>query len=199
MKGRQKLKTLCETCWASRSEVLYTFKAAFSTAHATLGDLSTDPKGAFLVAIERFDFIVTLWQLEHALSGLVSLSNLLQKYTAVEESHVVTRQLNGPEVRNALYDSAVELAVLTSMQRNRAGQQNRPYVPAENPSAHRKLNIYLLFVDHLITESDTRLLTAKPWYKAQYMYLLPKKATDLTQILVDEIYDCHRIRRWRGK
>lgn len=228
MEGRQKLKTLCETRWASRSEALYTFKAAFSTAHATLGELSTDhsdPKaGAFQSAIERFDFIVTLVAVEHALSGLVPLSNLLQKkecdlYVAVEESRVVIQQLNGerndPEVWNALYDSAVDLAatigVLPSMPRNRAGQQNRPNVPADNPSTYWKLNMYLPFVDHLMAELDTRLLTAEPRYKAQY--LLPKKAADLTQVLVNEIYNSYEdeltmitrdafhaeTRRWRAK
>ena len=83
MEGRQKLKTLCETRWASRSEALYTFKAAFSTAHAALRELATDhgdPKaGPFQAAIERFHFIVTLVAVEHALSGMVPLSNLLQK------------------------------------------------------------------------------------------------------------------------
>ena len=228
MEGRQKLKTLCETRWASRSEALYTFKAAFSTAHAALGELSTDhgdPKaGAFQAAIERFDFIVALVAVEHALSGLVPLSNLLQKkecdlYVAVEESRVVIRQLNrernDPEVWNALYDSAVELAatigVLPSMPRNRAGQQNRPNVPADNSSTYWKHNMYLPFVDHLMAELDTRFLTAEPRYKAQY--LLPKKAADLTQVLVNEIYDSYEdeltmvtrdefhaeTRRWRAK
>ena len=66
IEGRQKLKTLCETRWASRSEALYTstFNAAFSTRHATLGELSSDHSdskaGPFQAAIERFDFIVTL-------------------------------------------------------------------------------------------------------------------------------------------
>lgn len=36
MEGRQKLKALCETRCAARSEALFTFKSAFSTAHAAL-------------------------------------------------------------------------------------------------------------------------------------------------------------------
>ena len=177
-----------------------------------------------LEPFKRFDFILALVAVEHALSGLVPLSNLLQKkecdlYVAVEESRVVIRQLNGerndPEVWNALYDSAVELAatigVLPSMPRNRAGQQNRPNVPADNPSTYWKLNMYLPFVDHLMAELDTRLLTAQPRYKAQY--LLPKKAAELTQVLVNLIYDSYEdeltmvtrdkfhaeTRRWRAK
>ena len=51
MEGRQKVKTLYETRWASRSDALYTFKAALSTAHTALGELSTehgDLKGRFV-------------------------------------------------------------------------------------------------------------------------------------------------------
>ena len=120
-----------------RKPCIRTFKAAFSTAHATLGELSmdhSDPKaGAFQAAIKRFSFIVTLVAVEHALSGLVPLSNLLQKkecdlHVTVEEFRGAIQPLNGerndPEVWNALYDSAVELAattgVLPSMPRNRA-------------------------------------------------------------------------------
>ena len=105
------------------------------------------------------------------------LSNLLQKKghqcdlnVAEEESRVVIQQLNGErndhEVWNALYESAVDLAatisVLPSLPRNRAGQQNRPNVPADNPSAYWKLNMYLPFIDHSLTETDSRLLTDEP-------------------------------------
>ena len=227
LEGRQKLKFLCEARWASRSEALYTFKAAFSTAHTTLGELSTEhgdsKAGPFQAAIEKFDFIVTLVAVEHALSGLVPLSNLLQKkecdlFVAVEESRVVIRQLNNerndPEVWNALYDSAVQVAatigVVPSMPRNRGAQQNRPNAPADNPSAYWKRNMYLPFVDHLIAELDRRLLAAEPRYTAQH--LLPKKAAQITQLLGDQIYESYQddvavtndqfrseIRRWRAK
>ena len=86
IEGRQKLKTLCETHWASRSET-YTFNAAFSTRHATLGKLSSDHSdskaGTFQAAIERFDFIVTL--VEHALSGIVPLSSVCRRYRRISQ------------------------------------------------------------------------------------------------------------------
>ena len=227
MEGRQKLKTLCETRWASRADALFTFKAVFSTVYETLEELVTDhgdPKaGPFQAAIGKFDFIVTLVAVEHTLSGLVSLSNLLQKkycdlFVAVEESRVVIRQLNternDPEVWNALYDEAVQLAatvgVQPSMPRNRGAQQNRPNAPADDPSAFWKLNMYLPFQDHLMTELDARLLKEEPRYSAQH--LIPTKATQLTQAISNDIYDSYNqdinisreefrseIRRWKAK
>ncbi|CAC5424109.1 unnamed protein product [Mytilus coruscus] len=123
MEGRQKLKTLYETRWTARSEALFTFKSAFSTAHAALGELSLqhgDSKaGPYQAAIEKFDFIITVVASEHVLSALIALSCLLQKkecdlFVAADESKVVVRQLNDerndPDVWNSLYDSAVELA-----------------------------------------------------------------------------------------
>lgn len=83
IEGRQKLKTLWETRWAARSEALFTFKSAFSTAHAALGELSLqhgDSKaGPYQAAIEKFDFIINLVASEHVLSELVALLCLLQK------------------------------------------------------------------------------------------------------------------------
>ena len=169
MEGRQKLKTLCETRWASRSDALYTFKAAFSTVHATLDVLATDyndaKAGPYKTAIEQFSFIITLVATEHILSCLVPLSNLLQKkdcdlYVALEESRIVIRLLNDErndiEVWNALYEAASDLAetveVQPSMPRNRGGQRNRPNAPADNPSEYWRLNMYLPFIDHLIAE-----------------------------------------------
>lgn len=116
MDGHQNLKA-----WDARSEALFTFKSAFSTAHATLEDLAAqhgDSKaGPYQPAIEKFDFIVTLVATEHVLSALVKLSCLLQNkecelFVAAEESNVIIRQLNAerndPEVWNSLYNAAVE-------------------------------------------------------------------------------------------
>ena len=68
----------------------------------------------------------------------------------------------------------------------------------------------LPFIDHLLAEQDSRLLTSEQRYKAQY--LLPKKVADLTHDLVNEVYDSYEgdvtitrdefhaeNRRWRAK
>lgn len=41
-----------------------------------------------------------------------------------------------------------------------------------------------------MAELDTRLLTAEPRYKAQHLF--PMKATEITQVLGDEIYDSYQ-------
>lgn len=201
MEGRQKLKALCETRWAARSEALFTFKSAFSTAHAALGELAVqhgDSKaGPYQAAIEKFDFIITLVASEHVISALVGLSCLLQKkecdlFVAAEESKVILRQLNeernDPEVWNSLYDSAVELAATVntepSMPSYRGAQRNRPNAPAQTPSEYWKLNMYLPFFDHLITELSTRLLTAEPRY-------VPQNIAQLILAVGDEIFDAY--------
>ena len=111
-----------------RADALFIFKAAFSTIYETLEELATDhgePKTGPFQAIGISDIMVTLVTVELTLSGLVPLSNLLQKkdcdlFVAVEESRVVIRQLNternDPEVWNALYYEAVQLAATTVIQ-----------------------------------------------------------------------------------
>ena len=103
MDGHQKLKTLCETRWASRADALFTFKASLTTVHEVLGVLATEHSnadaGAYQSAVEKFDFIISLVISEHVLSALVPLSNLLQKKdtdlaTAVDESRTIKRILN---------------------------------------------------------------------------------------------------------
>ena len=49
--------------------------------------------------------------------------------------------------------------------------------------------MYLPFVDHLLSELDIRLLNAEPRYSAQY--LIPRKLVDITDDLVDSIYDTY--------
>ncbi|KAH3826584.1 hypothetical protein DPMN_128493 [Dreissena polymorpha] len=54
MNRRNKLKTLCETRWATRADALFTFKASFETVVCTLEDIAqnNDAKdGAFKAAI----------------------------------------------------------------------------------------------------------------------------------------------------
>ena len=101
--GQQKLKTLCETRWASRSDALFTFKASLVTVHEVLRVLKSDHScsdaGAFQAAEEKFDFIVTLVVAEHVLSALMQLSIFLQKKDcdlaiAASESRTVKSILN---------------------------------------------------------------------------------------------------------
>lgn len=80
--GRTKLKTLCETRWASRADSLTTFKAAFRVVVNALETLQDDgdvKAGLHLNAILQFPFIIALVATQHILSNLVGLTAILQK------------------------------------------------------------------------------------------------------------------------
>lgn len=170
----------------------------------------------------KFDFIITLVTAEHVLSGLVALSQLLQKKTcdlieAKQEAEVVIGQLRGerndPMVWGALYDQAVDIAgwvgVVLVPQKQRI-QRNRPNVPADNAKDYWQRKMHLPFVDHLIDELDTRLPAGSNRYNAQY--LLPQNLQALNDNVADELFDTfqqdiavsrqqfyHEINRWKAR
>jgi hypothetical protein len=166
MDKRKKLQTLCETRWAARADALYTFKTAYGTVVKSLERLSenNDTKaGSYRAAITQFSFIITLVAIEHVLSGSVQLSKLLQSTTcdlvqAATEAEViktqVTAERNDPLVWDALYEKAVSMADSVDVQPSlpRGGRQkNRSNAPAQTPSEYWRINMYLPFVDHLVS------------------------------------------------
>ena len=81
MGRRQKLKTLCETRWASRSYSLFTFLSAFSVVCSSFEELEhgCDAKArSNLCPITKFDFIVCLVAVQSILQPLVPISAILQ-------------------------------------------------------------------------------------------------------------------------
>ena len=63
MDNRRKLKTLCETRWASRADALFIFKTSFTTvftALETLADGGDSKARSYHCLISKFDFIITL-------------------------------------------------------------------------------------------------------------------------------------------
>ena len=77
MGRRQKLKTLCETRWASRSYSLFTFLSAISVVCSSFGELEhgRDAKTmSYLCHITKSDFIVCLVAVQSILQPVVSLS-----------------------------------------------------------------------------------------------------------------------------
>ena len=80
--GRRKLCTLCETCWTSRADSLYTFRVSFPVVVHALEQLQQDgdeKAGQYLAAILRFEFIIALVAAEHILKSTVHLSTFLQE------------------------------------------------------------------------------------------------------------------------
>ena len=205
---QQKLKTLCETRWDSRSDALFTFKASLVTVHEVLRVLKSDHScsdaGAYQAAEEKFDFIVTLVVAEHVLSALMQLSIFLQKKDcdlaiAAAESRTVKSILNAgqndPDVWDTLYQSAVNLAgtleTQPSMPRNRATmhQNHRPNATTEDISSYWMINMYLPFMDHLLSDMDSRLLNAEPQYITQK--LIPTMVSELNNDAADQIYTAY--------
>ena len=81
MGRRQKLKTLCETRWASRSYSLFTFLSACSVVCSSIEELAHggDVKTMrYLCPSTKVDFIVCLVAMQSILQLLVSLSAALQ-------------------------------------------------------------------------------------------------------------------------
>ena len=80
MGRRQKLKTLCETRWTSRSYSLFTFLSAFLVVCSSFEELEhgCDAKTrSNLCPITKFDFIVCLVGVQSILQPLVPLSATL--------------------------------------------------------------------------------------------------------------------------
>lgn len=98
----QKLNTLCETRWTSRSEALYTFLTSYYVVVDSLEDLERkgDAKArSFVCSIKKFDFIITLVAVQSVLQPLVPLSDMLQQkgvdlIEAFSESRIIIEQLN---------------------------------------------------------------------------------------------------------
>lgn len=122
MERRSKLRTLCETRWASRADSLYTFRIAFPVVVQALQNLSEDGDSkarGYLCSIKQFDFIIALCAAEHVLANTVALSNMLQGKSinllqALKEARVVinviTEERNDPMVWDALHECAEGMA-----------------------------------------------------------------------------------------
>lgn len=172
----------------------------------TLEELSNtnDTKaGAFKTAVTQFSFIITITAVEHVLAACVQLSKLLQSTTcdllqASVEAQVVIAQISGERndvlVWQALFEQATQMArsvgVEPTAPRGGRHQQHRPNVPAGDSSEYWRINMFLPFVDHLLTELDERLLQGHNRYKIQY--LLPVHVRDLDAAKIQEIHQVMR-------
>ncbi|XP_060585819.1 uncharacterized protein LOC132741624 [Ruditapes philippinarum] len=202
MEQRTKLRTLCETRWSSRADALATFKNAFSVVvHAleTLQEDGDDKAGQYLGGILRFDFIIALIVAEHLLSSTVALTNLLQKEDndllhAVEETKVVVQLLrnerNDADVWDALYDKASNIAaefdIQPSRPRRAARQNHRANPDVHTVSDYWKVTLFYVFLDHLVQEIESRILSNQDRFAAQY--LLPKRLHQLQVEMLPAIY-----------
>ncbi len=175
-----------------------------------------------LNAITRFDFIVAVVAVEHILSNVAPLSLLLQKkemdlLTASREAGVIvdvlTAERGDEAVWETLYEQAVDMArtqdIQPSLPRNRGRQQNRPNAPAQDPSTYWKINMYFVFLDHLVQEMQDRLLDAKDRFLVEN--LVPSHLHKLQKEDVSKLFDTFQpdlktdrngfdmeVRRWKA-
>jgi len=152
------------------------------------------------LSIQRFDFIIALVTIEHVLQSLLPLTTFLQaKQCDLMEAakEVVTvisqqeQQRADTEVRNTLYEDAVELAAKFEVQPSKPGnagkQRRREHFPADTPCQYWKRAMYLPVVDHLLQEMNTRLLVAKDRYVAQN--IMPKQLVHLTPERIAQLFE----------
>ena len=186
MERRAKLRTLCETRWASRADSLYTFRTAFPVGGTGIREPCSIP---------QFDFIIALCATEHVLSTTVALSTMLQGQSidlieAAKESKVVISVLreerNDQTVWSELFERAKELAagceIEPSVPRMSAIQRNRANVPAVTPQQYWYRALYLPLVDHLVQELNDRLLNHNDRFLGQY--LIPTQLGSLNRELL---------------
>lgn len=227
MGKRQKLKTLCETRWASRSDSLYTFLTAFSVVVDSLDDLQQDGDAkarSYHSSITKFDFIISLVAAQNVLQPLVRLSAILQTkdfdlIQAVTEAKVVVSVLQDKRDNDtewdSIYDRAVAIGnsveVVPAIPRGAARQQHRVNVPAANPSQYWKRALFLPFIDHLLQELRDRLIKNEDRFLAQH--IVPSMIVGLTDDATNTIFDTFKsdfaettiddfkleVRRWKAR
>ena len=206
MERRAKLRTLCETRWASRADSLYTFRTAFPVVVQPLESLAEDGDAkarGYVCSILQFDFIIALCATEHVLSNTVALSTMLQGQSinlieAAKESKVVISVLreerNDQTVWSELFERAKELAAGCEIEPSvpwiSAIQRNRANVPAIAPQQYWYRALHLSLVDHLIQELDDRLLNHNDRFLGQY--LVPTQLGSLDRSL---IWECNKLRK----
>ncbi|KAL9977108.1 hypothetical protein ACROYT_G014479 [Oculina patagonica] len=206
MGRRAKLRTLCETRWGARADALCTFKSSFDVILKALEVLDTiqDSKArGFINSMLKFEFIIALIASEWLLQFIVPLTNYLQTVDldllqAHAQANVVIQSLRNErkdESWNKLHEMAVSLAVkhdVAVCKPRLAGRQLfRENVPADSVSEYYKLAMYYPFLDHLISELDSRLIKPSPLFKVTN--LLPKNVGNWSpaEISAKEILDAY--------
>ena len=62
--------------------------------------------------------------------------------------------------------------------------------PAETPKQYCRISLYYPFLDHLITELESRLLKSENRFHAQY--ILPRAVNKLTDVHVATVYEAYQ-------
>ncbi|XP_013381238.1 52 kDa repressor of the inhibitor of the protein kinase [Lingula anatina] len=192
-----RLQNFCPTRWSQREESLGTLIGRFGQVQDTLMELekdkdiktSTTAAGLFR-AMDSFEFVAPLFIAHRLLRYTVPLCKLLQLTDCdlVQASSQATRlrDLYQEKRDNSFFDEVwgemVEFAaqhdIEVSVPRRAARQIHRNNAPAASPKDHWRVNAFLPFADHVISEISTRLCTSFPRLLAQS--LIPQRLSNLT-------------------
>lgn len=178
---RRKLKELCKTRWVERYDSYEVFIDLFVPIACCLEDIANSSNAqwnretrsealSFLLALSQFSLIFTLIMVHTILSCTRGLSIKLQaQYMDTIRAHsdidLVKSTLKGyrsrvDEFHHRVYGKALTLAVSIDVQESSprlAGRQTQRHnVQAANAKDYYRLNLMIPFLDHMITELDTR-------------------------------------------
>lgn len=203
MPHRHTLRKFSDTRWGSRCDALSTLKAKFSSVVETLHQLDDAKAQTLLSALSSFRFIVAFIAAEHLLSYTTYLSTFIQAVNCnllmmMKEGKVVIESLKKLRCDKAftkLYEEAKALSTLVGteemMPRTVSRQNYRSNIPSTNPEDYWRRSMYYPFLDHLIEEIQSRLLSTdlEKYYSVQY--LLPSSISHLDDDKVKEIYSAY--------
>lgn len=201
----EKLRKLCPTRWSQHSESVSAFYKNFSAIADTLTDLQVgmdtntmSTASALQKAMMSFDFVISLCVVSGPLDFLNPLSDSMQDPNcdlvkasdhALSIHGLLGEKRSSIDYFNQLWQKSVELAdqqnIPVGRPRVAARQVHRNNIPADTLEDYWRLNLYLPFMDHLLTELEDRLCNALPRMKAQY--LLSHKIAQLTPEIMEDI------------
>ena len=186
MSRRKPLIDLCKTRWAERHSAYQHFYQAYKFIAIALGlhreDLSSNFSNAswdadskinansLLHGVTTFEFIVIFLIIYQYLSHLAGITvklqsttmDILKAYQQIEEVKRFYRGLrkNIQTDFNQVYRQSERIAAAVDIEpakpRTCARQKNRPNAEAETVEEWYKVNVAILFLDHMITELDSQ-------------------------------------------
>jgi Domain of unknown function (DUF4371)/hAT family C-terminal dimerisation region len=175
--GQKTIQKLCPTRWVDSHRALITFKQLYTVTLATLDKIVTDSDRqtssqalSILDSITSPGFIVALVVTEAVAALMLPLSKKLQTpsmdmYTArkdiSETMEVLMNWRSTAETEfSALFLQSLELCkaagVAMSLPRRTSRQTMRPNYDTDSPEIFYRLSIYIPYIDHLLTELETR-------------------------------------------
>lgn len=198
------LKKFCETRWTHRSESVDQVITCFSAIIDTLQSLSEEKlshdASSFLHSVLTFDFIICLHISNCLLKFLMPLCNVLQAkncdlvQASQQAQTLVTffQKKREDDTYDCVWTKACEFAtnvdVSPKAPRTTPRQTQRSNTPAHTPMDYWRLNVYLPFLDHIITQLSDRLCKPLPRLCAQYILpdFIDRLTADIWQNIKEE-------------